>query len=60
MWGEWGPLKGCLSKNGVCKRKRERECDDPPPAHGGAMCAGSKINSVNCKPNACGRLSYVN
>ena len=59
VWGIWGPLGRCIRKNGMCKRTRTRECDDPPPLFGGAMCAGNKMDSVKCQDNSCGERFYL-
>ncbi len=48
-WSEWGPWGICTDESGAGRRKRERMCDNPPPAFGGHDCPGSPIQTEPCE-----------
>lgn len=48
-WGRWTKWTACSKTcGGYGKRTRFRQCDSPPPAHGGRDCIGSKMGMVYC------------
>lgn len=48
-WGRWTKWSACSKTcGGYGKRTRARQCDSPPPAHGGRDCIGSNISMVYC------------
>ncbi|KAK7089982.1 coadhesin-like [Littorina saxatilis] len=50
MWGMWGE---CTAACGGGQRKRHRDCNNPPPANGGAKCKGEKFDEEDCGPEPC-------
>ncbi|CAH3124523.1 unnamed protein product [Pocillopora meandrina] len=40
-WGEWSDWGVCSRSCGTGIQSRFRDCDNPPPAHGGKQCPGS-------------------
>lgn len=49
-WSSWGP---CQPECGSGLRVRERKCNNPPPANGGAKCPGSSIDIGFCQNRNC-------
>ncbi|XP_020632434.1 coadhesin-like isoform X5 [Orbicella faveolata] len=48
-WGRWTKWSACSKTcGGYGKRTRDRQCDSPPPAHGGRDCIGSNMGMVYC------------
>ncbi|ESO90271.1 hypothetical protein LOTGIDRAFT_66885, partial [Lottia gigantea] len=41
-WGNWGEFSNCTKTCGNGTRTRQRLCDNPSPAHGGATCLGNQ------------------
>ena len=53
VWSEWSPWSTCSKTCGDGKMTRQRKCDSPPPAFGGAYCAGNESASIYCKQAEC-------
>ena len=52
-WSSWGAYGSCSETCGPGTKSRSRSCNNPAPAHGGAACAGSGTESVNCVITSC-------
>ncbi|XP_048581714.1 uncharacterized protein LOC5511228 isoform X2 [Nematostella vectensis] len=52
-WGQWSEFTHCSATCGAAKRSRTRNCDNPPPAHGGKSCEGDEMEEVYCDLNPC-------
>ena len=52
-WSAWGPWSPCSKTCGSGMRTRERACDNPTPAHGGADCQGVKSETQGCFDRNC-------
>ena len=51
-WSEWGTWHAC----GInCVKYRRRECNNPPPSHGGVPCLGTGLDRANCTGGECTR-----
>lgn len=48
MWGLWSTWTQCSAKCGMGLQSRERFCDSPSPANGGAPCAGPFHEEKTC------------
>lgn len=49
-WSEWGP---CSRSCGGGVSIQTRECDHPPPAHGGSFCVGQRARYKTCNNDPC-------
>uniref|UniRef100_A0A4W4HL73 Netrin receptor UNC5 n=1 Tax=Electrophorus electricus TaxID=8005 RepID=A0A4W4HL73_ELEEL len=49
-WEEWGEWTPC---NTQCERRRQRECNAPPPRHRGRACDGDGNVTENCTGGMC-------
>ena len=55
-FGEWSE---CSADCGEGQQTRERSCNNPAPANGGADCEGSLKEAENCNSGPCpGSLAY--
>ena len=52
-WGEWVDLTTCSKNCGGGEKTRHRECNNPPPAHGGQNCPGPSQKTITCNTHAC-------
>ncbi|XP_025114068.1 coadhesin-like [Pomacea canaliculata] len=56
-WGAWRAVDECsaLCGGGEIRRRRERQCDNPPPEEGGEDCHGNhtEIMAVPCNVHRC-------
>ena len=53
-WGEWAEWSSCSQTCGGGAKIRERECDNPAPAYGGAQCASDGYSEMDsCNKSAC-------
>ncbi|ESO90272.1 hypothetical protein LOTGIDRAFT_123688 [Lottia gigantea] len=52
-WGNWGEFSNCTKTCGNGTRTRQRLCDNPSPAHGGATCLGNQTETVACAEIPC-------
>ena len=52
-FGEWSE---CSADCGEGEQTRERSCNNPAPAKGGADCVGSLKESKNCNSGPCSGL----
>ncbi|XP_029187797.2 A disintegrin and metalloproteinase with thrombospondin motifs adt-1-like isoform X2 [Acropora millepora] len=56
--GNWGPWKQWSSCSITCggrgRRTRTRECNSPPPSHGGRTCRGQGSSEAPCYTRPCG------
>ncbi|KAJ8301971.1 hypothetical protein KUTeg_020958 [Tegillarca granosa] len=52
-WGPWFGWQPCSQSCGGGVRRRERRCNYPPPAHGGALCPGDAIREQTCNEDPC-------
>jgi len=60
-WGDWGDWGTCSVTCGGGDEARTRECNNPPPQHGGADCtADGSTNSETqtCNVNTCPSCSF--
>lgn len=51
MWGIWGACSVACGSGG--RRERHRDCNNPPPEHGGAKCEGDTLESQPCDKDPC-------
>ena len=52
-WGGWGHWAPCSQSCGGGTRTRDRVCNNPAPAHGGAACPGSDSQTDFCNTAMC-------
>ena len=52
-WSVWGSWTSCSKTCGTGTGSRNRQCDNPAPAHGGEDCQGSDNESGDCYINSC-------
>ena len=52
-WSEWSPWDTCSQTCGSGHRSRTRECNNPPPQHGGRACDGDLREQVKCNVRPC-------
>ena len=52
-WGSWGSWSTCSKTCDDGWKTRTRLCDNPTPAHGGAMCPGSSSVTSRCSLRRC-------
>ncbi|KAK6174213.1 hypothetical protein SNE40_017532 [Patella caerulea] len=52
-WGEWSNFTECSVTCGGGHQHRNRSCDNPEPANGGADCSGNRVENVSCNANHC-------
>ena len=54
-WGDWSEYGECTKKCGSGEKSRSRQCDSPPPSHGGLDCDGSNewVELTTCNTHAC-------
>ncbi|XP_078334076.1 ectin-like [Crassostrea virginica] len=53
-WGSWSQWSAqCSVTCGQGVRTRDRQCANPPPAHGGAACVGDALDSQTCQQPDC-------
>ncbi|ELU05195.1 hypothetical protein CAPTEDRAFT_180911 [Capitella teleta] len=45
-WGKWGAWSDCSATCGDAEQNRRRECNDPPPQHGGEDCPDKETESI--------------
>ena len=54
-WGEWSVCSCCSG----APQYREKECNNPAPAPGGATCVGDSKDFAACANNQCGNNLYT-
>ena len=52
-WSDWGEWSVCPVTCGRGYKRRNRRCDSPAPAYGGAACIGSTYGNVGCNNQPC-------
>ncbi|CAD5112944.1 DgyrCDS2151 [Dimorphilus gyrociliatus] len=52
-WSSWSSWSPCEPECGTGIRIRERSCNNPPPANGGAKCPGSSTDIEVCQSRNC-------
>ncbi|XP_078578186.1 mucin-like protein [Branchiostoma floridae x Branchiostoma japonicum] len=52
-WSDWGAWTGCSVTCGVGTETRERTCNNPAPANGGAGCVGLGEETQQCNAGPC-------
>ena len=52
-WGSWSPYSKCSETCGGGNKERTRQCNNPTPLHGGAVCSGESNQIESCNPQAC-------
>lgn len=52
-WSLWTSWSDCSKQCGTGEKTRTRLCDLPPPANGGADCAGSSTETAACNTQTC-------
>ncbi|XP_027057790.1 uncharacterized protein LOC113684595, partial [Pocillopora damicornis] len=55
-WGRWSSWTKCDKGCDGGKRRRHRYCDNPLPLHGGADCAGQRLQTKDCNTQRCPRV----
>ena len=59
-WSPFGAWGACSKHCGGGTQSRSRTCTNPPPAHGGAQCAGASSESQPCNTQPCpGRRAHT-
>ena len=53
VWGNWSSFSVCSKSCGRGTQIRQRECDSPSPAYGGAVCLGNINETRSCNTNVC-------
>ena len=59
QWSPWGAWSPCTKTCGRGMKTRERACNNPAPAHGGAACVGITIDTQACLVQQCPSLSIL-
>ena len=54
-WGSWSPYSKCNKICGGGDKERTRQCNNPTPSHGGAVCSGESNQIESCNPQACAK-----
>ena len=57
-WSPWSKWTACSASCGAAKRSRLRDCNSPPPAHGGKSCEGSSKQEEYCSIAPCKGETY--
>jgi len=52
-YSEWSDFGECSKSCGEGVERRERQCNNPAPAHGGSDCVGPSSESRSCKDKEC-------
>nr|XP_053650237.1 hemicentin-1-like [Cherax quadricarinatus] len=52
-WGSWESWSVCSVSCGGGMRRRQRQCNDPPPSNGGRFCPGSDTLEDYCNLDMC-------
>jgi len=52
-WGAWGNWSECSATCGTAVQERNRRCDNPLPANGGASCSGGDVETRLCDVTDC-------
>ena len=52
-WGNWKSWSSCSRSCGGGIRSSTRECDNPPPSHGGLYCTGDRVRYQSCNTDKC-------
>ncbi|KAK9754646.1 ADAM-TS Spacer 1 [Popillia japonica] len=52
-WGNWGTWSECSRTCGIGLSFQERQCDNPPPEHGGRYCLGERKKAKLCNTDPC-------
>ncbi len=55
QWSDWSIGTVCSVTCGSGVTTNSRACDDPPPAGGGADCAGNATEEIACDMGTCPR-----
>ncbi|WAR12731.1 HMCN1-like protein [Mya arenaria] len=56
-WGEWSASGACSATCGDGRSVRTRDCDNPAPSNGGALCYGDAIVVSTCVVQECNASS---
>ena len=56
-WGPWLPWQPCSVSCDGGIQKRERQCNYPPPTHGGRDCSGAGVEEEACNIEPCPGIS---
>ena len=57
-WTDWTMWSGCSVTCGSGHKTRQRYCSNPPPSHGGSVCAGSSTGQTSCSMVHCPGKKY--
>ncbi|XP_064631894.1 hemicentin-1-like [Lineus longissimus] len=52
-WGPWYPWDECSETCGGGVQIRKRQCNNPPPVHGGVDCEGNSTDTRDCGNKIC-------
>ena len=52
-WSQWNNWTECDQPCGTGSRNRSRNCDNPPPGHGGDNCTGNATDVQSCNVDPC-------
>ncbi|GLH00562.1 uncharacterized protein GBIM_06905, partial [Gryllus bimaculatus] len=47
-WSPWSPWSECSARCGRGSQKRSRQCSNPAPLNGGALCPGPSVQRTDC------------
>ncbi|XP_062597117.1 semaphorin-5A-like [Saccostrea cucullata] len=53
MWGQWGHFRPCDMSCGGGIHIKLRQCNNPPPSHGGLPCPGHPVQTEACNSQPC-------
>ena len=56
-WSEWQP---CTKQCGGGWMTKQRECNNPPPHHGGNPCVGDAVLKKECNVHFCPGMTNSN
>ena len=52
-WSDYGEWSACSEECGGGEQTRERVCNNPAPAYGGAECQGTSSETQSCNQQPC-------
>ncbi|CAH1799649.1 unnamed protein product [Owenia fusiformis] len=58
-WSEWTEECSRLKSEMMCRKTRNRRCNDPSPVLGGRACVGKTFEEINCKWVECSKEALI-
>ena len=52
-WTAYGSFSSCSKSCATGLKERTRSCTNPPPRHGGKLCNGSCVDTIECNTHPC-------